>query len=339
MKKEFNILITVPLDDDQLIRLDELSESLTITHLPVESADDIPDEAWESAEILYTFQTLPDVEKVPNLCWMQSYLAGIDNLVDNPLLNSEKIAVTSMSGANALQVAEHAVALLLALLRQVPLMDELKFDSKWPDEKQNLFSPQELHGSTVGIVGYGAIGREVARLLKCFGVDIIASKFDLKKLAFEGYITDGLGDPKGELFTRLYPPQALASMFSECDHIVVTAPLTHKTKNMIGKKQLEALKEHSYLVNVSRGAVVDEAALLAALVEGKLLGAGLDVFADEPLPENHPFYEIPNMIISPHIAGFSAHYRERAFDLFMVNLEKYISGDDLFNKFDKKRGY
>ncbi len=120
---------------------------------------------------------------------------------------------------------------------------------------------------------------------------------------------------------------------------MVTAPLTPKTKNLVGRKQLEALKKHSYLVNVSRGAVVDEDALLDALLEGKLLGAGLDVFVDEPLPENHPFYEIPNMIISPHVAGFSEHYRERAFDLFMINLEKYIAGDDLYNTYDKKRGY
>jgi len=339
MNKAINLLITVRLDEDQLIRLNELSELLSITHVPVETSTEIPDDVWEKTEVLYTFRVLPEVDKVPKLRWMQSYLAGMDGLVENPLLNDENISVTSMSGANALQVAEHAVALLLALLRQVPLMDELKYDKKWPENKGLAFSPQELHGSTVGIVGYGAIGREVTRLLKAFGANIVASKANLKKLAFDGYIMDGLGDPEGELFTRLYPPQALQSMFAECDHVIITTPLTPDTKGSIGKKQLEALKKHSYLVNVSRGEVVDEPALLAALLEGKLLGAGLDVFVDEPLPEDHAFYEIPNMIISPHVAGFSSYYRERAFDLFIANLEKYIAGGDLFNLFDHKRGY
>jgi phosphoglycerate dehydrogenase-like enzyme len=299
----------------------------------------ICDDVWEKAEVLYTFRVLPEIEKVPKLRWIQSYLAGMDSLIENPLLNDENISVTSMSGANTLQVAEHAVALLLALLRQIPLMDKLKHDKKWPENKGSIFSPQELHDSTVGIVGYGAIGREVARLLKAFGANIVASKANLKKIAFDGYIMDGLGDPEGELFTRLYPPQALQSMFAECDHVIITTPLTPDTKGSIGKKQLEALKKHSYLINVSRGAVIDEQALLAALLDGKLFGAGLDVFVDEPLPEDHAFYEIPNMIISPHVAGFSAHYRDRAFDLFIANLEKYIAGDGLYNLYDQKRGY
>jgi phosphoglycerate dehydrogenase-like enzyme len=150
---------------------------------------------------------------------------------------------------------------------------------------------------------------------------------------------DGLGDPEGELFTRIYPPEAIKSMFNECDHVIITTPLTPKTKGLIGAEQLSALKTHSYLVNISRGAVIDEDALLAALLDGKILGAGLDVFVDEPLPEGHPFYEIPNMIISPHIAGFSSFYRERAFDLFVTNLERYIKGDALYNLYDQKIGY
>ena len=128
-------------------------------------------------------------------------------------------------------------------------------------------------------------------------------------------------------------------MFNECDHAIITTPLTSNTKGLVGADQLSALKPHSYLVNISRGAVIDENALLAALLDGKIMGAGLDVFVDEPLPEGHPFYEIPNMIISPHIAGFSSMYRERAFDLFIANLDRYIKGDDLYNLYDQEMGY
>lgn len=339
MSKEINLLITIPSTDEQLARLSELFPQLNISYIPADSADDIPDELWEKTEVLFTFKILPEIEKVPNLIWLQSYLAGVDNLVDSPLFNDEDISVTTMSGANALQVSEHAVALLMALLRQIPLMDELKHSDKWPENKDVIFSPQEIRGSTVGIVGYGAIGREIARMLKSLGAEIVASKSDLKQIAFDGYIPEGLGDPEGEFFTRLYPPQALASMFNECDHVIVATPLTPKTKNLIGVKQLAALQSHSYLINISRGAVVDEKALISALVEGKIMGAGLDVFVDEPLPEGHPFYQIPNLIISPHVAGFSTFYNERAFELFITNLDRYIKEDVLYNLFDSKRGH
>ena len=339
MNKETNILITIPLKDHQIIRLNEISKDLNITLLSGDSAEEIPDVIWEKTEVLYTFRVHPEIEKVPNLRWMQSYLAGLDHLAENPILQKEEIITTSMSGANALQVAEHAVALLLALLRQIPLMAQLKNDKKWPEDKGKLFDPQELYGSTVGIVGYGAIGRETARLLKAFGAEVVAAKSNLKQLEFDGYMMEGLGDPQGELFSRVYPPEAISSMFKDCDHAIITTPLTPATTGLISTKQIYALKAHSCLVNVSRGAVVNEDVLLEALQEGKILGAGLDVFKDEPLPEDHPFYDVPNLIISPHVAGFSEHYDERAFDLFIENLNRYIKGDELFNQYDSKSGY
>jgi phosphoglycerate dehydrogenase-like enzyme len=128
-------------------------------------------------------------------------------------------------------------------------------------------------------------------------------------------------------------------MLKECDFIVVTVPLTQETHHMIGAKQLQALKPSAMLVDVSRGTVVNQGALIAALEKSQLAGAGLDVFAEEPLPADSPLWEMPNVIVSPHVAGLSVHYKDRAFALFKANLQRYLEGKPLFNVVDLERGY
>jgi phosphoglycerate dehydrogenase-like enzyme len=128
-------------------------------------------------------------------------------------------------------------------------------------------------------------------------------------------------------------------MVKECDYVVVTVPLTAETRGMLGAKQLAAMKPNAILVDVSRGGVVDEGALASAIEKGQIAGAGLDVFAEEPLPADNPLWEMPNVLISPHVAGLSPHYVERAFTLFKENLRRYIAGEDLLNKIDLERGY
>jgi phosphoglycerate dehydrogenase-like enzyme len=150
---------------------------------------------------------------------------------------------------------------------------------------------------------------------------------------------EGMGDPEGNLFSRLYPAEALRSMLKECDFVVVTAPLTADTHNLIGEEELRAMKNTAYLVDVSRGGVVNQRALLSALQENRLGGAALDVFPEEPLPANSPFWRLHNVIISPHIAWLTPHYNERAIDLFAVNLDHYLGGAPLLNRYESERGY
>ena len=157
--------------------------------------------------------------------------------------------------------------------------------------------------------------------------------------AYEGYSKDDMGDPQGDLFTRLYPPQALRSMVGECDFVVVSVPLTSSTVGLLGKEQLAAMKPSAYLVDISRGGVVDHEALIAALNQEQLAGAALDVFPEEPLPEDSPLWEMSNVIITPHIAGFSGRYNQRANDLFVENLGRYLAGEELLNKVDFDREY
>jgi phosphoglycerate dehydrogenase-like enzyme len=148
-----------------------------------------------------------------------------------------------------------------------------------------------------------------------------------------------MGDPEGDYVTRLYPPQALRSMFKECDFAVATVPLTAETRGLIGEDELAALKPTAFIVDVSRGGIIDHQALLAALRGRRIAGAALDVFPEEPLPKRSPFWELPNVLITPHISGITPRYDQRALTLFKENLHRYLEGLPLHNRFDPERGY
>jgi phosphoglycerate dehydrogenase-like enzyme len=154
-----------------------------------------------------------------------------------------------------------------------------------------------------------------------------------------GYIPEGLGDPNGDYVHRLYPPQAIHSMLKECDFVIVTIPLTPTTRNLLGPTELAVLKPTAYLVDIGRGGVIDQAALIAALREHKLAGAALDVFPEEPLPADNPLWKLPNVILTPHIAGYSSAYDARAVALFAENLTRYLAGLPLYNQINLEKGY
>lgn len=340
MSEERKVLLTVPFSPAQLEELRTQAPELKLHVLQLNEGQQVPEEEWANTEILYTFRALPQPEQAPKLRWIQFHLAGVEEHLDSPILRHGNVVATTLSGANAPQVAEHALALMLALGHNVPQMLADQSRAQWATEQRGeRYQAKELLGSTVGIVGYGSIGQRLARLLQSFGVTVLASKRDLLSEPREDYQVDGEGDAKAELVRRLYPGKALRSMLKECDYVVVTVPLTAETRGMLGAAQLSAMKPSAHLVDVSRGGVVDHTALAAALEKGQLAGAGLDVFPVEPLPADSPLWEMPNVIISPHVAGLSPHYVERAFLLFKENLRRYMAGEDLLNKIDLKRGY
>ncbi|MBI3158980.1 MAG: D-2-hydroxyacid dehydrogenase [Chloroflexi bacterium] len=338
MTDVIHTLITIPLPEEDLARIQAVSPRLLVTHHPTRPGEAVPGPIWAPTEVLFTNRAFPEASECPNLRWVQYYLAGVDGLMDQPALQSEDVRVTTMSGANASQTAEHALALLLALGHNLPGFLAMQGRAEWLPSRGD-HHPVELRGSTVGIVGYGSIGRQLARLLTQVGAVVLASKRDLMHLEDSGYQPEGQGDPQGEYFTRLYPPQALRSMFKVCDFVVVTAPLTPETRGLVGRKELAALKPGAFLVDVSRGGVVDSDALLAALQGDQLAGAALDVFPEEPLPADSPFWSLPNVLLTPHVAGVSDHYARRAVDLFIANLHHYLEDRPLFNLVDPARGY
>lgn len=333
------VLITVPFPDDILARLREVSPRLRVVLERVNKAEEVGAETWQQAQVLYTDFVLPAPEQVPNLRWVQFHRAGLDRWLEEPLLRKPGLVFTSLSGAAAPQIAEYVLMMLLGLGHRLPDMLEAQRQADWPRERSKRFSPRELRGSTVGIVGYGSIGREIARLLAAFGVTILATKRNLMSLQADGYQAAGLGDPDGGLVRRFYPPQALRSMLKECHFVVITLPLTPETHGLFGAEAIAAMKPGAFLVDVSRGGILNHTALAAALRERKLAGAALDVYPEEPLPADSPLWKIPNLIITPHIAGNSPHYDARAADLFAENLERYLRGEPLLNQVHLEVGY
>jgi phosphoglycerate dehydrogenase-like enzyme len=333
------ILITLPVPDSALDDLRQLSSRLRITHHVTRHAEDISPEQWAQTEILYTDVVLPDPSFVPNLRWVQFHYAGIEFVFDTPMVKAENVVFTSLSGANAPQAAEYAVMVMLALGHHLPDLFESQEKAEWLSDKRERILPKELRGSTVGLVGYGSVCRELARLLSTFEVTVLAAKKDARHPEDHGYTIPGLGDPEGNYFHRLYPMEACKAMLKECDFVVVCLPITADTRNSIGEAELAAMKPGAFLVNLGRGGVVNQSALLTALQERRLAGAALDVFAEEPLPASSPLWHLPNVIITPHIAGMSTAYRDRALRLFTENLRRYLNGQTLLNQVDPLRGY
>lgn len=332
------VLITVDFPEPLLDRLKAVSPQLNIELEPVSEVEQLSEQQLADIEVLYTRKMLPDPEQVPNLRWVQFHWAGIDDFVDHSLLRSE-VKITSLSGAAVTQMAEFALTMMLAAAHHLPQMLADQREKRWAEDRFTRFRPLELRGSTVGIVGYGSIGRELARSCQALGAQVLATKRDLKHLEHAGFTPEGLGDPEADIPARIYPPQALGSMAAECDFLVLTVPLTPGTRGLVDEEVLHKMKQSAYLVDLSRGGVVDHGALVEALREGRIAGAALDVFPVEPIPANSPLWELPNLILSPHVAGTSGKYLERAAELFAENLRRYVTNEPLLNLFDPERGY
>lgn len=333
------VLVTIPFSETLTNQLSAISPKINLTAIAAQKASEIPAEIWARTEVLYTGHVLPEPEQVPALRWVQFHFAGIDRYIDEPVLQRKDLQITTLSGAAAPQVAEYVLAMMLALGHKLPDLLASQKKSEWPKDRFERFLPFELNGKTIGIIGYGSIGRQIAHLLQPFGVTILATKRNGFDPRDEGYVVEGTGDPQGDLVHRLYPPQALRSMLKECHFIVVTVPMTAETNNIVNAAIFDALKPGSYLIDVSRGGVVNHNDLLDAIKNNKLAGAALDVFPEEPLPRSSPLWQNPNIIISSHISGGSEYYKERAAALFAENVLRYLSGLQLYNLFNRERGY
>lgn len=338
-ENQVHALITTPLEEAHLKKLRSISPRLTINYIPTRRMEEIPVNVWDKIEILYTDVVLPSSEQAPMLRWIQFHWAGIDRLVDAPILVEPDIVATTMSGASASQVAEYILTGLLALGHKLPAALSTQKNAEWPADRWERFSPRELRGSTVGLVGYGSIARQAARLLQPFGAEVLAAKRDAMHPEDTDYMPEGMGDPEGVLARRIYPIQALPSMVKECDYLVIVLPLTPATRGLIDADIFAAMKPGVYLVDVSRGGIVDPAALLKALKSGKIAGAMLDVFSQEPLPPDNPLWKLSSVIITPHISGISPFYDDRAVELFSENLHRYLGELPLYNRFTPDLGY
>jgi phosphoglycerate dehydrogenase-like enzyme len=335
------VLITAELEANWQERLQLLSPDLRIERWPIGSGRAVPVGLWHDVEVLYTsFATpLPSPEQVPRLRWVQLYSAGPDPILNQPLFQTSVIFTTA-SGVHAANVAEHVFTVMLAWFHRFPRIHEWQQLGQWPSslERSSLFVAEELRGKTIGIVGYGSIGRQIARLAHAFGMSVLAMQRSSDHRD-HGFVFPGIGDPEGTLPSRYYTSNQLHSMLRESDAVVISVPLTPMTGDLFDESAFQAMRSTAFLVNIARGDVCNEAALVRALEGKKIAGAALDVFHQEPLPPNHPLWHLPNVFISPHTAGLTSHYNERAAMIFEENLRRYLAGEPLYNVVDKTQGY
>ncbi|HEV2583288.1 MAG TPA: D-2-hydroxyacid dehydrogenase [Ktedonobacteraceae bacterium] len=269
-------------------------------------------------------------EAAPRLHWLQFPGAGVDSLQSSGLLErGSPIVITTAAGIHATTIAEYVFGSMLMFNWNWPQMLRLQDQHIWARSASwyNL-GKHELSGQTLGIVGLGSIGRRIAQVGRAFRMRVLATRHTPPR--------EGQHDPDAD---ELFPRERLHDLLSQSDYVVLSIPLSPDTEGLIGEAELRAMRQDAYLVNVARGRIVDEAALIRALREGWIAGAGLDVTETEPLPAESPLYTMPNVILTPHISGNSIHYNERLAALFADNLRRYRAGEPLLNRYDPARGY
>ena len=228
---------------------------------------------------------------------------------------------------------------VLALARRVPRMVRQQDRGEWPKERWRTFLGHEMRGQTLGIVGYGSIGRETARIAKQgFGMRVLALTRSGHK-ADRGYHEPAVGDPEGKIPDAWFTRDQLGDLLAQSDFVLISIPLTDETRRMIGEAELRSMKPTAFIVNIARGEILDETALERALKENWIAGAGLDVFAKEPLPTDSELWKLENVLMAPHISSATPHYDDRAVALFSENLRRYLRGDELLNLVNKAKGY
>jgi phosphoglycerate dehydrogenase-like enzyme len=210
---------------------------------------------------------------------------------------------------------------------------------QWLRSGQFMGSVDELRGRILGIIGYGSIGRETARLAAAFGMRVLALKRDPANRRDPGWCPAGLGDPDGSIPEKFYGSNECEAILRESDYVSVTLPLTEHTRRLVGAREIAAMKPGAYIVNIGRGEVIDEPALIDALRAGKIGGAGLDVFEKEPLPSESALWDMENAILTPHMSGANRGYMDKACELFADNLRRFVAGQPLLNLVDRRLGY
>jgi phosphoglycerate dehydrogenase-like enzyme len=336
---QITVLSLLRFTEDQLNKLRAVSPRLDVQQVTDASFDDLPEDLRNRIEILYGWgRSVDEAHRYPRLKWIQTHSAGIDNLLDKPVWQSEVI-VTTTSGIHPVPMAEHALAMMLAFRWKLLNMFRWQVQAEWPENRWDKVIMPELRGSILGIVGYGSIGRELARLAQAMGMRVLAANRSGRRRRDDGFNEPGIGDPEAVIPEKIYATDDLLEMLPQCDYVLVVTPLTADTYHLFGAKTFARMKESAFFFNVGRGGLVDEPALIDALREGQIAGAGLDVFEEEPLPADSPLWQMENVIISPHVAGFTLKYDDRASDLFAENLRHYLAGEPLLNLVERDRGY
>lgn len=317
------VLVLANPTDPELALLEELPEK---TNLAVGNSLEAFTNLAPEADVIViwsgTGELLREVFAVcPRVRWVHSRSAGLDGVLFPELVESP-VPLTNASGVFSRPLGEFALGAILYFAKDFRRMIRNQEAGVWGQ-----FDMPEIAGQTVGIAGYGDIGRAVAARVHPVGMRVLALK---RHVPTEN--TDPLVD-------RIYGPEGRLEMIGRSDYIVAAAPLTAETRGMIGEPEFAAMKPEAVVINVGRGPVIDETAMVRALAAGRIKGAALDVFESEPLTAGHPLYTLPNVLLSPHCADHTPDWLERAMRFFLDNFERFRQGQPLLNVVDKKLGY
>jgi phosphoglycerate dehydrogenase-like enzyme len=321
-----NDTILVLGDPDELPRF-PLEELRSEANIVVGNSVADFENAFASTTILFNWSTSVSIfravfTRCPNLRWVHSRSAGLERSMFPELVESP-VPLTNGTGVFSPSLGEFALAAILYFAKDFRRMIRNQMAYTWGQ-----FDVEHIAGHTVGIVGYGDIGRAVATRVRAMGMSVLALKRRLD-----------LSQPADPLIEKLYTPDQLREMISRCDYIVVATPLTVETRGMIGEAEFAAMKSSTVIINVGRGPVIDETAMIRALSTRRIKGAALDVFDQEPLPSGHAFYALENVLLSPHCADHTPDWLDNAVYFFIDQYRRFRSNQPLLNIVDKKLGY
>jgi phosphoglycerate dehydrogenase-like enzyme len=318
--------------------LDAIRTSAPGARLVTIGFDGHPDGPLDDVEVMLrgrlpaeTFDRI--LARSPALRWVHSATAGVERVL-TPASRARGLVITNARGVFSRPIAEYVMLMILSAARRLPQLLELQAERTWQP-----LEARELRDVTVGIVGLGSIGRAVGALATAFGCRVMATR-RRPEAGVDGH--DGAGDEPflGSLMLdRVLAPEQLPDLLAECDFVVLAAPLTDDTRGLISDEAIGRMKSGAWVINVARGELVDERALTRALREGRLGGAVLDTFLEEPLPPTSPLYDVPNLIVTPHTSWSSTRVLDRSVGLFCENLRRYADGKSLVNVVDPSAGY
>lgn len=281
---------------------------------------------FADADVLLAFSISPDEAAVAaRLRWIQSSAVGVAELLV-PSLQSRGVVITNVRGVHSHMIAEHAIALVLALRRYLHVAVTQQTTRNWAQVEMMQARVPALANSRLVVIGLGEIGSRVASLAAGLGMRVTGVRRQLDRPVPPGV-------------ERVVGPEQLHDALATADAIVLAAPRTFETKAMIGAAEFAVMRPHAVLINVARGRLIDDAAMVDALERGRIAGAGLDAFTREPLPDDSPLWRLPNVLITPHTAAFGADYWDGVVDLFLENVGRFRRGDPLVNVVDQARGY
>jgi glyoxylate/hydroxypyruvate reductase A len=297
-------------------------------HGPARPLTDAQRDRWRSllarAEVSFDFDWEKPAEmltRAPNLRWVQSSSSGIGPRLDSLGVSKTDLIVTNAAGIHAQPLAEFVIMSALYFAKEVPRLIAWKAQRHW-----ERYCGSELAGSRMLLIGVGGVGRRIAELASALGMDVVANR-------------RSSNEPMPAGVSRMIDASALDDALAETDYLVVIVPDTPLTKNLLDRRRLALLPKRAVVINIGRGSIVDEPAMIEMLANGRLRGAALDVFAVEPLPDSSPLWELPNVLIAPHSASTVYQENDRLVDLFIDNLHRYLDGRSLINVFNRERMY